>query len=91
MRDTIEMAREAGLLTWLKPPEDVIERLKAFAALVRADERKIVMSIPLTKEMWQRFEDEIRADEREACAKVADRYIGADPIADAIRARGDVK
>jgi hypothetical protein len=33
------MAREAGLLTWLKPPEDVIERFKAFEALVRADER----------------------------------------------------
>ena len=71
MRDTIEMAREAGLLTWLKPPEDVIERFKAFEALVRADERKIVINEPLTKEMWQRFEDEIRADEREACAKVA--------------------
>jgi hypothetical protein len=40
MRDTIEMAREAGLLTWLKPPEDVIERFKAFEALVRADERE---------------------------------------------------
>jgi hypothetical protein len=39
MRDTIDMAREAGLLTWLKPPEDVIERFKAFEALVRADER----------------------------------------------------
>ena len=64
MRDAIEMAREAGLLTWLKPPEDVIERFKSFEALVRADERKIVMSQPLTKEMWRRFEDEIRADER---------------------------
>jgi tRNA(Ser,Leu) C12 N-acetylase TAN1 len=40
MRNTIEMAREAGLLTWLKPPEDVIERFKAFEALVRADERE---------------------------------------------------
>jgi hypothetical protein len=40
MRDTMEMAREAGLLTWLKPPEDVIERFKAFEALVRADERE---------------------------------------------------
>ena len=34
------MAREAGLLTWLNPPEDVIERFKAFEALVRADERE---------------------------------------------------
>jgi hypothetical protein len=40
MRSTIEMAREAGLLTWLKPPEDVIERFKAFETLVRADERE---------------------------------------------------
>jgi hypothetical protein len=40
MRDTIDMARDAGLLTWLKPPEDVIERFKAFEALVRADERE---------------------------------------------------
>ena len=31
------------------------------------------------------------AAEREACAKVADGYVGADPIADAIRARGDAK
>jgi len=36
---TVQLAREAGLLTWLKPPEDVIERFKAFEALVRADER----------------------------------------------------
>ena len=44
MRDTIEMAREAGLLTWLKPPEDVIERFKAFEALVRADEREALQA-----------------------------------------------
>ena len=30
----------------------------------------------------------VAAKEREACAKVADGYVGADPIADAIRARG---
>ena len=38
-RQVIEMAREAGICTWLKPPEDVTERLEAFAELVRADER----------------------------------------------------
>ena len=37
----------------------------------------------------ERFVDLVRADEREACAKVADGYIGCDPIADAIRARGN--
>ena len=35
------------------------------------------------------FAELVRADEREACAKVADGYIGADPIADAIRARSN--
>jgi len=45
MRDTIDMAREAGLLTWLKPPEDVIERFKAFEALVRADERALAAPV----------------------------------------------
>jgi hypothetical protein len=40
MKTTIDMAKEAGLLTWLKPPEDVIERFKAFEALVRAAERE---------------------------------------------------
>jgi hypothetical protein len=41
MKTTIDMTREAGLLTWLKPPDDVIERFKAFEALVRADQREI--------------------------------------------------
>jgi hypothetical protein len=39
------MAKEAGLLTWLKPPEDVIERFKAFEALVREDEREAVVKV----------------------------------------------
>jgi hypothetical protein len=37
------------------------------------------------------FEALVRADEREACAKVADRYVMCDPIAKAIRARGETK
>jgi hypothetical protein len=36
----MEMAREAGICTWLKPPPDVVERIERFAALVRADERE---------------------------------------------------
>ena len=52
MRDTIEMAREAGLLTWLKPPEDVIERFKAFEALVRADEREACAKFCETNQVW---------------------------------------
>ena len=37
-RTIMEMAREAGICTWLKPPADVVERIEAFAELVRADE-----------------------------------------------------
>jgi hypothetical protein len=43
----------------------------------------------LDDEKLKAFEDLVRADEREACAKVADRYVMCDPIAKAIRARGN--
>ena len=71
MRDTIDMAREAGLA----PPDGPFitwgasdKQLKAFEALVRADER-------------------------EACAKIADEWAVGWPhpsrvIAERIRARG---
>jgi len=42
---TIEMAREAGICTWLKPPSDVVERIERFAALVRADEREMCAKV----------------------------------------------
>jgi hypothetical protein len=40
IEDIIRMAREAGMLTWLNPPEDVTERFERFAALVAAAERE---------------------------------------------------
>ena len=52
MRDTIDMAREAGFTE----------------VLIRHDVR------------YERFEALVRADEREACAKVCDRVVeGKDP------------
>jgi hypothetical protein len=83
VRDTIDMAREAGLLTWLKPPEDVIERFKAFEALVRADEREACAKVC-----------ESEAEMFKSCAYGANdgRYDwkedGARECAAAIRARG---
>ncbi len=66
MRSTIEMAREAGLLTWLKPPEDVIERFKSFDALVRADEREALQAEVLEQcrinGMSAEREDALRAE-----------------------------
>ena len=79
MRDTIEMAQEAQISD--TTIEFYQQELKAFEALVRADEREIVMNEPLTKENWQRFEDEIRADEQEkykwdihSCGPTCKRY-----------------
>ena len=43
MRDTIDMAREAGLIVnspYLMPHDNVLQGIKAFEALVRADERE---------------------------------------------------
>jgi len=94
MRDTIDMAREAGFNVGDKFAAGSLDDLKHFEALiealVRADERERVMNEPLTKANWQRFEDEIRADEREACAALADKLEWADNkgVASAIRARG---
>ena len=79
MRDTIEMAREAGLLTWLKPPEDVIERFKAFEALVRADEREACAKVCDDINAKYKWPDDV-------AERVASQW-----CADAIRARGETK
>jgi hypothetical protein len=91
MRDTIEMAREVESDAGFQWCVNFTE-LARFEYLARADERKIVMSTPLTKEMWQRFEDEIRADEREALLDLVESYAknNAD-LKSAIRARGETK
>ena len=88
MRDTIDMAREAGadtLMYW------DIEKLKRFEALVRADER----------EQGQKWFDAVTAQnkqlilaEREACAKVCEKlaekeWADNERCATAIRARGN--
>ena len=74
MRDTIDVAREAGAIHIHKQPKEFAivgnDSIKAFEALVRADER-------------------------EACAKVCDAFqardVGMQPAecAGAIRARGN--
>ena len=74
MRDTIDMAREAGAIHIHKQPKEF--------ALVGNDTIKA-------------FEALVRADEREACAKVADKYAEgpernySENIAELIRARGN--
>jgi len=94
MRDTLDMAREAGI-DWHKHwNDDESNRLEHFATLVRADER----------EEFQRWfvgvitqHEQLILAEREACAKVADLVVReiddtngtATYIATAIRNRGN--
>jgi hypothetical protein len=99
MKTTIDMAREVKATAYTNrhyPDRTTYtfgpEQLKAFEALVRADER----------EQGQKWFDAVTAQhkqeilaEREACAKVADYYASgmdrnySEIIADAIRARGN--
>ena len=89
MKTNIEMAREAGVRDDGHRFEfSEYKYLERFAVLVRADERDCVMNEPITKAHWQRFENDIRADEREACALVSEDC-GAIHVAKRIRARGN--
>ena len=97
----MEMAREAGICTWLKPPADVVERIEAFEALVREDEaqkykRDVHSCGPTCTKIGCVAMREAVLAEREACAKVCekhgyDHYCGnvTDKIAETIRARGN--
>jgi hypothetical protein len=111
MRDTIDMAREAGIyhafdseghwdgLTDVKlinrnsHPDDIVygekrivEILKAFEALVRADERNRTW----TQEHWTEYERSIAAAEREACAKVCEELPAPDIYSDTDKSMWDV-
>ena len=98
MRDTIDMAREAGGCEYGNANPDIEstfilkdDQIKAFEALVRADERNRIW----TQDHWTEYERILVQTEREACAKVAeglwqiDGQFTADEFAAAIRARGN--
>jgi hypothetical protein len=61
--EIIEMARQAGICSWLKPPKDVKERLKVFANLVAAKEREACAMVcdELHKDWKWRAAEAIRA------------------------------
>jgi predicted house-cleaning NTP pyrophosphatase (Maf/HAM1 superfamily) len=83
--EIIEMARQVyGDTGWT---ESSIIRVEAFAKLV--EEKATEKANARANASWILMCEKMVAFEREACAKVADGFIGADPIADAIRARGD--
>jgi hypothetical protein len=80
-KDTTDMAREVKMPYDFVTGEPInLEKLKAFEALVRADERDRAMR-----------ENAYVQAEREACAKVCDDHCGWTPrmIGLTIRARGN--
>ena len=92
MRDTRDMSRETKMPYDFVTGEPIyLEKLKAFEALVRADER----------EQGQKWFEAVTAQhkqlilaEREACAKLIEAETGMNPdwqkhLAAAIRARGN--
>ena len=98
-RTIMEMAREVKMPYDFVTGEPInLEKLEAFAELVRADER----SRTWTPSEWTEYEHSIAAQEREACAKLleetADGAKNVDPngfvwqaiqkSAELIRARG---
>ena len=97
MRDTIDMAREAGCIPVRHPEYDndvqvfaTPDVLKAFEALVRADEREEANR--RANASWSLMCEKMVAAEREACAKLAEdiynRGFGhCGDAADAIRER----
>ena len=89
-RMIMKMARETKLPYDFVTGEPInIEKLEAFAALVRADERNRTW----TQEHWTEYKRSIAAAEREACANTAlIALLGADKalsdrVLKAIRAR----
>jgi hypothetical protein len=100
MRDTIEMAREAGAMfehmMWLE--RDLAPVFQRFEALVRADERERMYGKDIDTLLFEEhrlgFEKGSRS-EREACAKVCDSWSLRDSLAaemaEEIRARGETK
>ena len=96
--EIIEMARQAGICSWLKPPEDVKERLEAFAKLVAAKATEEANA--RANASWTLMCEKMVAFEREACAKIVEENAnrcGVDTVAwmllasnaQAIRARGE--
>jgi len=90
----MEMAREVEMPYDFVTGEPLyIEKLEAFATLVRADERNKTW----TPEHWTEYERSIAETEREACAKVCDymasrcndiRAAALESAGENIRARG---
>ncbi|MFY9460412.1 MAG: hypothetical protein WAP57_11755 [Aquabacterium commune] len=52
-KDVIELAREAGICSWVKPPQETVDAWGRFAAIVAARERERVANLVLTTDTWR--------------------------------------
>jgi hypothetical protein len=89
MKTTIDMARESGLFVARENPRYYgasLDSLKAFEALVRADEREETNR--RANASWTMMCEKMVAAEREACAKECKFDRTSADIEIAIRARG---
>lgn len=82
MRDTIEMAREAGLQKESRGWSAWTKDLQSFEALVRAD------AIADERDKWMERTAILIRGEREACANLAEKEAQYS-VSAAIRARGN--
>jgi hypothetical protein len=105
MRDTIDMAREAELICSIDDPttpwtegHDLTLHLKAFEALVRADERSVEREAcakvcdDIGEDLWSLYKGRAPytgKEEGRADMHVQGKSDGADKCAAAIRARGE--
>ena len=95
MKTTIDMAREAGF-TLARDEWVFMDMLKAFEALVRADERNLWPAEMEAMERQVNILTDALAAEREACAKVCENLPMQqeldvrDQCAAAIRNRGNI-
>ena len=93
MRDTIELARALALNDLGYRYEFSLEKLKAFEALVRADERNLWPAEMEAMERQVNILTDALAAEREACAKVVEDIEGCAQyfphVPDIIRNRGN--
>jgi hypothetical protein len=67
--EIIEMAKQAGICSWLKPPEDVKERLETFAKLVAAKEREAIQD-----EYWICVSSDLENGVKSLNEKAAERF-----------------
>ena len=91
MKTVIEMAREAGVVPYVfaSVDEECLFRLKAFAELVRADERERICKAIKTEDDYCVDEGDYMLDSDDCIAVAKGEWVRPDYNLNAIRARSN--